>query len=232
MALALDTSTTSTLGTYSHTCTGSDLILFVGVNGDTTDTLTSITYNGVSMTIISKVQVPGDRWDYLYALVGPATGAHNVVISGASFHASAAVSYTGASQTGQPDSFNTGTVTGNTVITVSTTVVAANCWLIMWGSVDGGTMAAGTGTTFRNGSLAGGYAMFDSNGTVGTGSQSLQFNTGATNGNKAGVIASFKPVAPAGPANVKTFDGVTQSTGIQTYLGVAIASVKSVDGIT
>ncbi len=35
----------------------------------------------------------------------------------------------------------------------------------------------------------------------------------------------------AGPTNVKTFDGVTQSTGVKTYLGVAVASVKSVDGI-
>ncbi len=39
------------------------------------------------------------------------------------------------------------------------------------------------------------------------------------------------PAVPSGPANVKTWDGVTQSTGIKTYLGTALASVKSVDGI-
>ncbi len=36
----------------------------------------------------------------------------------------------------------------------------------------------------------------------------------------------------AGPANVKTKDGITQSTGIKTYMGVVIASVKSVEGVT
>lgn len=35
-----------------------------------------------------------------------------------------------------------------------------------------------------------------------------------------------------GPAGVKTWNGVTQSTGIKTYLGVALASTKSVIGIT
>ena len=37
--------------------------------------------------------------------------------------------------------------------------------------------------------------------------------------------------AAAGPANVKTWDGVTQSTGIKTYFAVTLASVKTVDGI-
>ena len=35
-----------------------------------------------------------------------------------------------------------------------------------------------------------------------------------------------------GPTGVKTFDGVTQSTGIKTYFSVAIASTKTVDGIS
>lgn len=44
----------------------------------------------------------------------------------------------------------------------------------------------------------------------------------------------ISPTSPfvAGPASVKTFDGVTQSSGIKTYFGVATASVKSVNGIT
>lgn len=35
-----------------------------------------------------------------------------------------------------------------------------------------------------------------------------------------------------GPVNVKTWNGVTQSTGVKTYNGIATASVKSVNGIT
>lgn len=37
--------------------------------------------------------------------------------------------------------------------------------------------------------------------------------------------------AVVGPTNVKTWDGVTQSTGVKTYFGVAVASVKSVNGV-
>lgn len=36
----------------------------------------------------------------------------------------------------------------------------------------------------------------------------------------------------AGPTNVKTWDGVTQSTGVKTYIGNALASTKSVNGVT
>ncbi len=47
-----------------------------------------------------------------------------------------------------------------------------------------------------------------------------------------GAGLAYPLVVPSGPTNVKTFDGVTQSTGIKTYLGVALSSTKSVDGIT
>lgn len=38
--------------------------------------------------------------------------------------------------------------------------------------------------------------------------------------------------AIVGPTGVKTFDGVTQSTGMKTYVGVALASTKTVIGIS
>lgn len=39
-------------------------------------------------------------------------------------------------------------------------------------------------------------------------------------------------VASADGTATKTWDGITQSTGIKTYMGIALASVKSVNGIT
>lgn len=36
----------------------------------------------------------------------------------------------------------------------------------------------------------------------------------------------------SGPTTVKTWDGITQSTGIKEYFGVALANVKTVDGAT
>lgn len=37
---------------------------------------------------------------------------------------------------------------------------------------------------------------------------------------------------PAGPTTVKTWDGVTQSTGIKTYFGTPLANVKTLDGLS
>lgn len=44
-------------------------------------------------------------------------------------------------------------------------------------------------------------------------------------------ISSTNIIA-AGPTTVKTFDGVTQSSGIKTYFGTALASTKTLDGLT
>ncbi len=46
-------------------------------------------------------------------------------------------------------------------------------------------------------------------------------------------IIAVKYLAPAsGPTNVKTWTGITQSTGIKTYIGTALASVKTVIGLS
>lgn len=40
------------------------------------------------------------------------------------------------------------------------------------------------------------------------------------------------PSGAVGPANVKTWDGITQSSGIKTYGALALASVKTFNGVT
>jgi hypothetical protein len=62
-------------------------------------------------------------------------------------------------------------------------------------------------------------------------------NTG--NGNTLTPVASPAFVAdiPAtcvasGPTNVKTWDGITQSTGVKQYFGVDLANVKTVNGVS
>lgn len=200
MAIALDTSTDgglvnpATSITYAHTCTGSNLILFVSAFGDVTnDVVTGATYNGVSMSLVGKALPTGaaDRWVYLWVLVNPATGTHNVVVSASASIAidSDAVSYTGAKQSGQPDASNTGANNQNS-ITISVTTVADNCWLV--GGFRASTTGAtpGTGTTQRQGSS--GLYTADSNGAkTPAGSYSLIYNNG--NSNFAGVVASIAP---------------------------------------
>ena len=200
MALVYDATATGTASatslTYAHTCTGSNLILFVGFSTyDAAEVVTTVTYNGVAMTQANKkASAAGDRWSYLYYLIAPATGANNIVISRSNSGSinSCSTSYTGAKQSSQPDSSNTNSVLSDTTLTYSTTVVASNCWLVAWSD---GANTAGAGTTTRNtsGSASG---IGDSNGTVSTGSQSLIFTVGGA-GQIEGVIASIAPFVAA-----------------------------------
>lgn len=213
MAIAFDTSANggfanaSTL-TWSHTCTGSNLVLFVHVCGDTVGTdptgvnVTGVTYNTVAMALIAKVVATGDRWIYLFALIAPATGAHNIVTSGSSaFTAGLSASYTGVSQSGLPDAFATNTATGvgsGVAFTCTVTTIADNCWTVLATKNGVSTSTAGTGTTIRwDGGPATACAISDSNGAVTPpGAQSMSISTSGS-GNWAGIIASFAPVTTA-----------------------------------
>lgn len=198
--------------TFSHTCTGTNLLLYVDiwVAGVNSDAVTGVTYAGVSMTRVDAlypVSAPGGLGDhsyYTYALVGPATGANNVVVTFiASEYADAgATSYTGVSQTGFPDSH---VATYNVAILASpyaptTTVVASNCWLhCNFAIYDAAGLAAGTGTTNRF-SLDGGVVISaDSNGTVGTGAQALAEAFSHTPNQMTAILSSFAPPSVAVP---------------------------------
>jgi len=108
MAIAFDAATTGAKGgtgstlTYSHTCTGSDLVLLVFVESRSND-VTGVTYATVAMTQVGSAQVSGDglTTNTAWRLAGPATGANNVVvtITGTNHVASTALSYTGVDQT-------------------------------------------------------------------------------------------------------------------------------------
>lgn len=87
--------------TYSHTTSGTNRYLFVGITGGTTNNVTAVTYSGVSMTQVGTTQQrPSSRYVYLYGLVAPASGANNVVITinGGDIGQSFAFGYTGAKQ--------------------------------------------------------------------------------------------------------------------------------------
>lgn len=206
MAIAVDTTTdgsntTGTSLTYSHTCTGSNLILFVGVQADpSSDLISGVTYNSVAMTLVDKNQRGGSsRWTYLFYLIAPATGAHNVVVSASSssYIESGAVSYTGAKQSGQPDATNKSSGTA-TNLALATTTVADNAWVLEWIVTTGASMTAGSNTTLRL-SINGGVRnsdFYDTNGAVTpAGSRTLNVNF-ASNG-YAAITASIAPAVSA-----------------------------------
>jgi len=185
--------------TYSHTCTGSNLYLLVGVWVGGGNTISGVTYNGVAMTQLGTANASNSRKPYLFGLANPATGANNVVVSasGTTLIYAVSESYTGTSST-QPDgTANTGNVTNQASITGTVTVTQNNCWLVMFvnsGTDDAlGSGSAGAGTTLRiqgdsNSSL------YDSNGTVSTGAQSLVATlTGGNTDDMGQVTISLAP---------------------------------------
>lgn len=200
MAIAIDTSTylwitnPGTNLTASHTCTGSNLVLFVWFFTNGTNDVTGVTYNGVSMTQIGAIQCPGDRFTYLYYLINPATGANNVSITastGGWAISGIAISYTGCKQSWVPDASQTNTATAATSITNTVTTVANNCWTVwVWHPNAGVTVTAWGGTTLRQ-NQASGISMGDSNAALWIGSTTLWVSSSSRNW--AWVMASFAP---------------------------------------
>jgi hypothetical protein len=227
MAIAFDAATygshnTGTSHSFSHTCTGADGLLFVGIVGDyTADDITSVTYNGDTMTLVDKRRNPGEaRWTYLYYRLGPDTGgSYTVQINASSSHflTGGAVSYTGAQQSGVPDASNTGE-SDTSPLTISVTTVANNCWTVLVGCCEGANVAAGTGSTQRVvDSSFDAIGMFDSAGVI---TPAGSYSMGMTGGSPtwfAGVMASFAPAG--GGSTPSPAAGALALTGQGTRLG-------------
>lgn len=240
MAIAFDTPSGGTSGsvsagstslTYAFNNVAGDYMT-VGVFNVASDGTPTATYNGVSMSQIATHNFTATRKLTVFGLSSPATGSHNVVITqtGTSFLYSTAMSHSGTNSTGQPDSFNTGTTASGTTLAVSTTVVASNCWLLGYCAGDNGNNpGAGSGTTLRAVRGADAYVGgLDSNGTVGTGSQTLNFTMPVTQAIGA-IVFSIKPVASAsGPANLKSYN-TNLKANIKSIDTNLIANVKSLD---
>jgi hypothetical protein len=215
MAIAFDAAYNGDLGvdgsslTYSHTCTGTDRILFVeGIvyqNGTTPtgDVLTGITYNSVAMTLISKQLITGSypRYSYLYYLVNPASGTNDVVVSLSVSNMrpqASSVSYTGVLQTSPIGATNEKTTNNVTSQELSTTTTAANSWVISAGRFILYEMNASTGVTKRTGATAQNSVIGDSGGPIATpGAYSMTW-TASSATPMAVHQAEFKPAPDIG----------------------------------
>ncbi len=187
--------------TQAQTVTGSNPILIVHPNWDAGggQTISSVTYAGAAATHFGVDQSQGNDIDSVYIKQAPATGTNNVVvttsgnISGSSHQMRFPIlSYSGAAQTGQPDSIASTSGSGTTTQTATTTVVAANCWLVGYARNDAELVSAGTGTTGR--CIASTGRGSDSNGTVAVGARSLQWTT-VGNTSWCGHVESIAPVS-------------------------------------
>jgi hypothetical protein len=140
--------------TWSHTCTGSNLVLVVAVFlqysnvGDTT--VTGVTYNGVSLTAQQTIDnSTGLVYGWIGYLKGPATGSNTVSVTlsralgAAGAVAAGATSYTGVSQTSPIDASGfavSGLESNGATYSQNITTVNANAWIV--DALGGSTSAA------------------------------------------------------------------------------------------
>ncbi len=198
-AIAFDNSLQGTNNNdpVSFITTGSDIAVFANTLTDITananGNVSAVAYGATTLNInTNNFRYPADRWNIGTCAGGITAGTANIDVTGSTFTNISATSYTGCHAT-NPDS-NNGSDNGGLVtssLTMSTTVVASNCWLA--GSIyGGGTYTAGAGTTRRTNAAT---SVMDSNATVGTGSQSLVMDQALDF--VAANIVSIAPVAAA-----------------------------------
>ena len=212
MAIARDTFTngaftSGTSHTFSHTCSGTDRFLFVhAFKNSTSDTITSASYGGVAMTLLHKFSPGVSRYLYVFYLTNPASGANNVVISSSSSTAIGgnAASYTGVSQTGQPEVSTTAVGTGSPNTTTLTTTTD-NSWTVLFTLGNNADPTASTGSTFfGQNSIYGDADVFDSNGAISpAGSTSMSLTTNNPAFPLGRIMAAIAPAGGGGGGAVK-----------------------------
>lgn len=212
-AIAYDTQTSAdpviaSSITYAHTISGTNTILFVSPSCYPNSCSLTATYNGTSMTQIGGSVVSSDSVvQTLFYLVAPTTGTNNIVVTktGGTYIASLSQSYTGASQTGQPDAYSSGTgyVSGSPYqFTASVTSVADNSWAVVFArDTADGSVTVSSGGILRS-TTAGWTQGFDTNSAktpAGTINMAL---IGASNVPRAFsygyIMASFSPATGGG----------------------------------
>lgn len=196
-------SATATSLTVAHTCTGSNLALIVNVVtiDGTNDDITGVTYNSVSMTRQATNAIGTVARSYQYYLLGPSTGANNIVISASASVSIQAdnVSYTGVKQSGFPDA-SSATTANATSYSNTLTTVADNAVHIAYIRVDDHsiTLSAGGALVLARG--AGGEGIYESSPLLisPAGSHSISFTTSPAQ-NFSGLGISLAPaVVPSG----------------------------------
>jgi len=164
------------------------------------DDIVGVTYGGQAMVQMNAIDQTINN--YLYALVNPPAGNNNVVCTFTGSHTirATAASYSGVSQTGLPDSQNTGydNNSGAKTVTVTTNVVASNSWLVGGSLDDGDTLVSGNASTnlVINGT-SNQSQFWDSSSTVGTGNQSMKLTWGAPSDADLNLISIAPAVASA-----------------------------------
>jgi hypothetical protein len=208
-------------------------LLVVQVLGYTTTAPTDITYNGTAMTLAGYLPGTGNyptRSNYVYYMLDPPTGTHTLSATGTTgqYVYILGADYSGV---GGFDAVATADSAGSDVSTLTATITTtrANCWCIMasLSNYDSGQHTGGTGTTERVAGPFNENSLFDSNGALSQGSNSLIVNI-ATAKKLDAVIVSFYPAVISTQMQINIGDSWKTVAGIKINIG---DSWKTVAGI-
>lgn len=162
--------------TWTHTNVGSPTIgkVYLYVTNAAVDPITSVTWNGVGMTLAQARVAKGGsatEFSYEYIIANPGSGTVSMNVDGLLSHISLGFSmaYTGADTTLDTTNQKYGTQNGTGATSASTTVTTTvdNSWATVSLFSDGGNPTAGTNSTQRGTThTIGPFAVYDSNGAI------------------------------------------------------------------
>ena len=192
--------------TWAHTCSGSDRLLRVTTSHfDSSDTISSITYNGVALTAVPGGSTNnGQYYVTAYYLIAPDTGTHDIVVTvtGSVFDFGAgAISYTDVHQT---TPLGTAVTATGTSTTPSVTVSSAADELVDDGLViiHGGTLSVGAGQTQRwNAIASSGFIKYAGSTEGGAASTTMSWSNSSSQ-TWAIVAVPIKPVGGGGGSSI------------------------------
>lgn len=200
MAIAYDTGDQKYTGgsatsTFNLAASASGSIAVIMVFNGNGAPLSGVTVGGSAATLIRSYNIAGSQYLSAWYYVNPPTSsvAYTATATNANDDVEiCALIYSGAKQTGQPDSSNQGT--SATPLTLSTTTVEDNCWLVACARNTGsGAPSPSTGSTTRKGTPTVTPVLYaDSNGAkTPAGVHSMAFTSGG--GTNYGIVVSISP---------------------------------------
>lgn len=210
-------------------------------DGDVLILLVNVTGNPSVTPPTGFTQIFGGGLGAYYKIASSEPSSYSMTMSGSSFGMVTMLNVRGADTTTPIGASASASGTGTTANPGTITPLANSLLLFFVGVPQGNANFSSYGITTSNPTFLEILDMFDGNGDASAGI--AWGNRAAATATTAGsatlsssqswgaIILALSP-KPSGPANVKTWDGIAQSTGIKTYNGVAVGSTKGVISIT
>ena len=211
MAIAIDSTQTFGLTgnavthniTFNNAAGGLLVVGFACLRNVAGDSVSGITYNGVSLTKIAhRNGTANNRTANMWYLLNPATGSNTLAITLAASErvAGAVVSYTGHDTTTPIDVSNTDVSSGTSIV-MNVTTVTDNAVLLGVNNENRGVSTLGTNTTSVFNSAGNAQVLRSTNPISPAGATTLSYTALSSDPGAPYVIAAIRPAAGAPAAN-------------------------------